>query len=127
MRGYPLYNFPAFFAAAMHLRSLGHEVTNPAEMDMAKGLDPSIPLDDPNQIPFDMSAILKEDFEEILEGEAIVLLPGWEDSTGGNAERVVAHYSGRGIYLYEKDAPGALVQDDLIPVIKFMVEAKGVC
>lgn len=32
MTGYSEHNFPAFHAAATHLRRLGHEVINPAEM-----------------------------------------------------------------------------------------------
>jgi hypothetical protein len=33
MRGVPLFNFPAFDAAAAALRKLGHTVFNPAERD----------------------------------------------------------------------------------------------
>ncbi len=100
MRGYPLYNFAEFFRVAIELRKLGHTVENPAEYDMAIGLNPALPLDDPMQIVFNMEAVLKQDFEKILANDAIVFLPGWEASTGALAERIVAHYSGRGVYLW---------------------------
>lgn len=119
MRGYPLYNFAAFFAAAMHLREMGHEVINPAEMDMGRGFNPSLPLDDPNQIQFDMKSTLKKDFEEILlKAEAVAFLPGWRNSTGAKAERVVAHYSGKEIYFYEKNT-GLLPMVNELPHIDF--------
>ena len=36
MTNIPLFNFPAFNAAAKHLRSQGHEVFNPAERDIER-------------------------------------------------------------------------------------------
>lgn len=100
MRDYKLFNFPAFFAAAIELRKMGYEVTNPAEYDMAMGMDPSLDVNDPDQVFMDMDIILRQDFRQVLDADIIVFLPGWEASVGARAERVVAHYSGRTIYLY---------------------------
>lgn len=119
MHGYPLYNFAAFFAAAIALRADGHTVENPAEYDMSIGLDPSLPLDDPNQISFDMESVLKQDFEKILASNAICFLPGWEKSTGALAERIVAHYSGREIFLFDTVTQGLTVGPYLKPTIEF--------
>ncbi len=120
MRGLPLYNFPAFFKAAQTLRLQGHTVSNPAETDMALGLDPSKPIDDPDQPGefLNMREILRNDFRQVLDADAIVLLPGWETSTGATAERVVAHYSGRKIFVV--DETGKCIPDDGIsPHISF--------
>ena len=100
MRGYDLFNFPAFFAASITLRKLGHDVSNPAEYDMSIGLNPALALDSPNQIPFDMHDTLSKDFLEVLAADAIVFLPGWEKSTGAQAEYVVAYFSGKEIYFW---------------------------
>lgn len=101
MRGYPLYNFAAFFSAAIDLRTMGHIVSNPAELDMAKGLDPSLELDDPKQAPFEIKDVLRQDFIEVLYSDAIVLLPGWEESSGARDECHIAMRSGREVYLYK--------------------------
>ncbi len=100
MRGHKLYNFPAFFKAAMELRKQGHTVVNPAEIDMALGLNPAIPVDDEDQIPFDIQDILRNDFQEVLKADAIVLLPGWEDSSGAKDERHIALRTGRKVYYW---------------------------
>lgn len=104
MRGHKLYNFPAFFKAAIELRRQGHQVVNPAEVDMALGLNPGIPTDDPNQIPFNIEEILRNDFEEVLKADAIVLLPGWEDSSGARDEHHIALRTGRKVLFWDPDA-----------------------
>ncbi|MEM7311341.1 MAG: DUF4406 domain-containing protein [Planctomycetota bacterium] len=122
MRGRRLYNFPAFFKAAINLRLAGNEVINPAEKDMAAGLDPSRPLDDQG---FDLGVWLRRDFQDVLDCDAIVLLPGWEQSKGACAERVVAQMAGKKIYYYEPDTPGflRLVKPACEPTISFTEEA----
>ena len=39
MRGFPLYNFPAFDAAAAELRRHGHTVISPADHDREMGFN----------------------------------------------------------------------------------------
>ena len=91
MRGLPLFNFSVFFLAAMELRARGHRVFNPAERDMAIGLNPALALDSPeNMAAFDIGDAFVWDFNSILKSDAIVLLPGWRKSKGVQAELVLA-------------------------------------
>lgn len=76
MSGYPDLNFPAFMAAAEHLRTLGHEVVNPAELNP----DPSAKWHD----------CMKVDIRELLTCEAIATLPGFEKSKGASLEFHIA-------------------------------------
>lgn len=123
MRGHLLYNFPAFFKAALHLRKRGFDVVNPAEHDMAAGLNPDKPLDDKSQPPLflNMREVLRQDFLEILNADGIVLLPGWDKSVGARAERLVAHHAGRKIFLWDPEERVALPvpADTQDPDIKF--------
>lgn len=100
MRGNKLYNFPAFFKAAIELRKQGHTVVNPAEIDMALGFNPAIPVDHRDQIPFDLEATLRNDFEEVLKADALVLLQGWEKSSGAKDERHIALRTGRKVFYW---------------------------
>lgn len=94
MRGIPEFNFPAFHAAAAHLRRDGHEVFNPAERDIAHhGTDISKGNATGDEAlaavthGFNLREALKDDLEFIcLHADAIALLPGWENSKGARAE-----------------------------------------
>ena len=92
MRGKKLYNFPTFFEAAIVLRSQGHTVFNPAERDMAVGFNPAETMESQG---FNLSEAFTWDFESIQKSQAIVLLPGWEKSSGVAAELAVAWYCGK--------------------------------
>jgi hypothetical protein len=105
MRDKPLYNFPAFFKAAMTLRSLGHVVYNPAEWDMAHGFDPSKSLKDNG---FMLGDAMTRDFKQILGASAIVMLDGWEESRGANAELLVATHCGKHVYAYDELSGGLI-------------------
>jgi hypothetical protein len=76
MTGVPEYNFPAFHKAAANLRSAGHEVLNPAEID---GGDTTKPWE----------YYMRKDLLMLLLVEAIAVLPGWETSRGANLEVTV--------------------------------------
>jgi nucleoside 2-deoxyribosyltransferase len=107
MRGHPLYNFPAFFKAAMALRKAGHYVISPAERDMAEGFNPGEPLDSPaNSEIFNLGETFAWDFKAIMETDAVVLLPGWRESKGVQAELVLAMALERPIFEIQED--GAL-------------------
>jgi hypothetical protein len=96
MRGYDLFNFPAFTEAAVNLRFWGYEVLSPAERDLEEGFDPTL-----NSLDgFDVEAALAADFAMILDCDGIVLLPGWEKSRGARAERFVAEMTGRSVWEY---------------------------
>lgn len=86
MSGVENYNFPAFHAASEDLRGMGHTVYSPAEMDEAAGVEPAADGKLPD--PGDYAGFLARDIEVIAKEriEAIVLLPGWENSGGAKTE-----------------------------------------
>lgn len=112
MRGVPLFNFPAFFSTALYLRNLGHEVINPAERDMAAGMNPA---ETNTSDEFDLGQAFAFDFGAIISARAIALLPGWETSKGCAAELVVAQHVGARIYEVDPSAPNGLRPLDLAP------------
>lgn len=95
MRGYPRYNFDAFVAACRDLRGRGFTVISPHEMDLELGFDPE---DEFTQA--DLEKAIPRDVEGILKSEAVVLLPGWEDSKGAQTELSIALWAGRKAMLY---------------------------
>jgi hypothetical protein len=98
MRGIPEFNFPAFNAATLRLRSAGHEVFNPAErdnqrhgVDISKGNTAGCEDIAAKEHGFDLRVALGEDLAFICaHAEAIALLPGWENSKGARAEHATA-------------------------------------
>jgi len=96
MTGIPHYNFPAFDKATEMLRSRGHDVSSPADMDRTAGFDAmDLPEDsDWGFIPegFDIDACLVRDIDAIRWSDAVYLLPGWEDSVGCKMEKAVAEF-----------------------------------
>ena len=98
MRGIPEFNFPSFFAAAEHLRRLGHTVFNPAERDnkyhgtdISKGNLTGSEEVAASQHGFNLRDALAEDLWYICkEADAIYLLNGWKNSKGACAEKAAA-------------------------------------
>lgn len=78
MSGIQDNNFPAFHDWAARLRAQGYEVVSPAEIQEAGTWE----------------LCLRADMREMLECEAIALMPGWENSKGANLELHVAHRVG---------------------------------
>lgn len=76
MTGYPNLNFPAFHGAASLLRGNGHQVVNPAEINT----DPSA----------DWLTCMRADIKQLVDVDAIVMLPGWEQSKGATLEHTIA-------------------------------------
>jgi hypothetical protein len=94
MRGYPLFNFPAFELAATHLRKLGFEVWSPAENDVeVDGFDPA----KPGNCAKTMSHYMQRDLPAVCNADAVALLPGWQKSEGANLEVYVARKLGKHI------------------------------
>lgn len=89
MRGYPEYNFPAFREAAESLRGKGYNIISPHELDEEIGFDPAHSLEC-NQ--FSMVDAVKRDVNAIINSHGIILLPGWERSTGATAEAFMARW-----------------------------------
>lgn len=104
MQGVPWFNYPAFDAEAKHLRTLGHEVFNPAERDQITfGADISNPSGDAAQATveygFNRAAALKAGLSWICDNaDAIVLLPGWQNSSGARAELALADALGLRVF-----------------------------
>lgn len=110
MRGLPRFNFPAFDFAALALRSEGHEVFSPAERDR------TVHGDQLEQNPtgcekmattvvgFSLREALGADVAWIsAHADAIALLPGWEKSSGANAEFALAQALGLTTIILGKD------------------------
>lgn len=94
MRGYPLYNFPAFDEAAARFRALHWDVVNPAELDRAIGVNE---YTDPLPDGF-LRGAMERDLTAICGCDAIALLPGWERSSGVAVELALAKLLGLAIY-----------------------------
>jgi hypothetical protein len=96
MRGYPQFNFPAFFAAAKRLRAEGHEVFNPAEHDIKnygslKNVEKEYKKN-PAQV---MRDVIRKDLLWIIhKAEMLYVLPGWQKSKGVAAEIALAKFLG---------------------------------
>lgn len=92
MRGYANFNFPAFDFAAAKLRGHGFTVFSPAERDrQVYGKDiENNPTGDESKVTNAACTIndcMAADCEWICRNaDAIALLPGWEKSSGANAE-----------------------------------------
>jgi hypothetical protein len=83
MTGYKDFNHPAFHAKAAELRAAGEDVINPAEHDSEIGTDQ----------PWD--TYLRRDLILLAEScDQIVLLDGWEKSSGATLERYVGEKLG---------------------------------
>ena len=99
MSGIKDLNFPAFVDAGERIRSCGHSVFVPNEdMERYPGFDCSNPETFKN---LDMSEIMCKDLIEVLAADAIVLLPGWENSQGARLERIVAESTGKLVFEYK--------------------------
>lgn len=86
MTGVPKNNFPAFQAAAMKLRAQGWLVMSPAESGLMGTRED----------------YMRHDIALILQCDAIVVLPGWENSEGCLVELAVAAAIGVPAYLLEE-------------------------
>lgn len=72
----PDLNFPAFHAEAKHLRALGLDVVNPAEIVTDQGAS--------------WVECMRKDIAQLVTCEAISLLPGWATSRGASLEYLIA-------------------------------------
>jgi len=102
MRGYPKFNFEAFYDLEDSLSGLGWKCLNPARMDMEQFPGVS----DPDKLPSQpMEAYVERDMNALLmikrmvtKGEAtqgaVHFLPGWHKSVGAKAEHAIAEWLG---------------------------------
>lgn len=111
MRGIERYNFPAFDHAADWLIAQGWDVINPASLDRAIGVSG---YTDPLPEGF-MHGAMKRDFAAILTCDALVFLPGWEQSVGAKAERFVAEQIGLRFFHVDLET-GEVVEESSVSV-----------
>lgn len=94
MTGYPEFNFPAFFAAQAQLEAEGWDVANPAAKDQETDLDAEAVRTGDAKLAvangFDFREAYLWDMKHIIEGDAIFMLRGWENSPGAVGEHAVA-------------------------------------
>ncbi len=108
MTGIPLSNWPHFEAWEAKLVKAGWEIVSPTRVDEAVGSvtvkrDPwynvlSVECSD----TFDYETILGIDFLAMKFCHAIILLPGWEASSGANRELAHAKELGLKVYTAEE-------------------------
>lgn len=89
MTGLPDLNFPAFRAAAEHLRGLGLDVVNPADINPDESMG--------------WEACMRADIKALCDCDAIALLPGWEYSKGAHLELHIASRLGLKVTRTDKD------------------------
>lgn len=97
MRGIPNFNFPEFDRWAEALRRMGYEVFSPADRDR-KHYGPGIEENPTGSeavatkaIGFSIREAMLTDCTYICnEADGIALMPGWEKSSGANAEHALA-------------------------------------
>jgi hypothetical protein len=96
MSGIPNWNYDAFNAAAYQLSREGWDVRNPAAKDQEMGYDQTEAKatgDTKRSIEegvFNFREAFEWDIKQILNGDAIYMLKGWEASPGACAEHATA-------------------------------------
>lgn len=100
MRGITRSNFPAFDGARDLGESLGYNITSPADLDRAAGIDPiKNPVSDTTLPGTAMDACIVRDLHAIMglrpeHGDGLAVLPGYQDSVGAIAEIATANWKG---------------------------------
>jgi len=125
MRGYPLFNFPAFDAARDAGRAKGFGVMSPADMDRELGHTENDVLEEINT-PENQRRFAARDCAALLalkaeNGDGIALLPGWEKSTGAVAELMLARWlklTGVDAETWEPMDPAKFRELDLSPLVR---------
>lgn len=99
MTGLPDLNYPAFRDAAAVLREQGHTVYNPADWETYRHLGGQ-PFGLPSR-KFDLRAAFRDYTAFIIDvADAVVVLPGWENSPGATAEAALALALGKPVLTY---------------------------
>jgi len=112
MSGIPQYNIPAFDAASWALRAAGWDIVSPAELDHPEVRAACMASPDggkigqTNGIGGTWGDFLARDVKIVADQvDAIVLLPGWENSKGANLEAFVGTLCKKTFYLYNAGKP----------------------
>lgn len=86
MSGLPEFNYPAFNAAAIKLRTLGYQVENPAE-------NPEPPCKS-------WAGYMRLALAQLVQCEVTVRLPGWQNSRGAVIESSISRMLGMDVQDY---------------------------
>lgn len=107
MTGYPQFNFPAFELAAQRLRESGTEVISPAELDDERTRHAAANSPDGDLAAFELvtdeawGTLIGRDVALVADKvDAVVVLPGWEESRGAKIEVFTAMMCGKAVYAY---------------------------
>lgn len=87
MTGIANLNFPLFHAEAARLRTLGHDVVNPAELNGGADELVACAAMTPEELAVHWLKCMRKDVVALMTCDCIALLPGWERSRGVNVER----------------------------------------
>src|SRR5258708_6643699 len=87
MRGYPKFNFPAFDAYRDALKLKGYGVISPADLDREHDFKPEDVVTGELQ-----RQMMIRDVIAICGCDMLVLMPGWEGSTGVAVEKALAEF-----------------------------------
>lgn len=79
MSGLPGLNFQVFHAMTASLRTAGHVVTNPAEINPDGGT---------------WNDCMRRDIAALMDCDTVATLPGWESSKGATLEVLIAERLG---------------------------------
>lgn len=94
MSGMPEFNFPAFFAAQKMLEAQGWKVWNPAEKDGEADLDTEAVKTGDAKLALEKGFDFREaylwDLTKVVQSDAILMLPDWENSPGARGEHAAA-------------------------------------
>jgi hypothetical protein len=88
MTGLPDNNYPAFHDATAQLRAAGFTVLNPAETELPTGED-------------SWENYMRAGLTQVLQADAVALLPDWWRSRGAQLEHGTAHSLGVPAYHWE--------------------------
>lgn len=95
MSGYPEDNAPVFLKAAEFLRSLGHDVVTPVELnneifraEFGRDYVPSVDKIGYGDVM--LCDFYARDMQEVCTRDGVAVLPGWQQSAGARGEVYVA-------------------------------------
>lgn len=118
MRGIDQFNFPAFFGAADALSRAGHEVISPARRDIEAY--PDFDYTTNSLAGLDLRTAFSWDVQQVLECDAVALLPGWQGSRGASIEAAIAQTIGTPVYELTPD-------DRLGPEVAYCIADRLTC
>ncbi len=112
MSGYPQFNFPLFDRVTAVLRAKGYTIVSPSELDEGPSRDAAMASVDGNELNRNGDTLAGETHGDFLardvklvadEVDAVVMLPGWEQSKGALLEAYVALTYDKRIYLWNEE------------------------